>query len=63
MTPFVSPTLLAFGPYVVPTLILILAALMGVIVWLLEKPRTWRIGLALLIAFGIALQLAPLVLP
>jgi len=61
--PFVSPTLLALGPYVVPALILIFAALLCLAIWLLEKPNVWRVSAACLILAGLVLQLAPLVLP
>jgi hypothetical protein len=59
----ISEKLLALGPYVVPVLILIFAALLGLAVWLLAKPNVWRVSLACLILAGLALQLAPLVLP
>lgn len=61
--PFVSPTLLALGPYVVPVLIMILIALIYAVLWLFEKGGVWRVTLACLILAGLALQLAPLVLP
>jgi len=76
----ISETLLALGPYVVPALILLFAALLWLALWLLEEPapfrdhegnvvgtrprrNPWRVGLACLILAGLALQLAPLVLP
>ncbi|KRR25937.1 hypothetical protein [Bradyrhizobium retamae] len=63
MTPFVSQILLALGPYVVPVFILIFAALLCLAMWLLDKPGVWRVSMACLILAGLALQLAPLVLP
>lgn len=60
--PFVSPTLLALGPYVVPVLIVILVALLYAVFWLFEKGGVWRVSLGCLILLGLALQLAPLVL-
>lgn len=59
----ISERLLALGPFMAPVLILIFAALLCLVIWLLEKPKVWRVSLACLILAGLALHLAPLVLP
>jgi hypothetical protein len=61
MTPFVSPTLVALGHWLVPVLIVILAVLVAILERLLRKPNVWRVSLACVIVGFIALQLAPLV--
>lgn len=62
MTPFVSPALVALGPFIVPIFILIFAALLCLAIWLIDRGGIVCTGLGALIIAGLCLQLAPLVL-